>query len=170
MVNSEEALVPRDPENGHHLVACHCGRLRAELLTAIEDQELKEDNCSSCVRVSADAKGFALIQQTAYIGAYQSKDQVRIQGLEHGFEYRSGRKFAGTVHCQRCGVHVFSNVHGPPTSVFDRLLPERKEAAMKVYHANMRLQPLNVRAMEGVDLSSLTIKRTDEGTAGYRLD
>jgi hypothetical protein len=67
-------------------------------------------------------------------------------------------------------MHVFSNVHGPPISVFDGLPPERKEKALKVYHQNMRLQPLNARAMEGVDLSSLEIKRTDCGTDGYELD
>ena len=74
------------------------------------------------------------------------------------------------MHCKSCGVHVFSNMYGPPISVFDRLPPERKENALKVYHENMRLQPLNARAMEGVDLSVLKIRRTDEGTEGYQLD
>ena len=65
---------------------------------------------------------------------------------------------------------MFSNVYGPPISVFDRLPPERKENALKAYHENMRLQPLNVRAVEGVDLSVLDVQRTDEGTEGYQLD
>jgi hypothetical protein len=46
-VSEHESKTP-----ARHLFACHCGRVRAELLTPIEDQELKEDNCSSCVRVS----------------------------------------------------------------------------------------------------------------------
>jgi hypothetical protein len=74
------------------------------------------------------------------------------------------------VYCKTCGVHVFSNIYGPPINIFDRLPPERKENALKVYRKNIQLQPLNVRAMERVDLSSLEINRTDEGTKGYELD
>lgn len=35
-----------------HIFACHCGKVQAEMLTPIQGQEVKEDNCSSCVRVS----------------------------------------------------------------------------------------------------------------------
>lgn len=31
--------------------SCHCGHVRAALLGALENEELKEDNCSKCVRV-----------------------------------------------------------------------------------------------------------------------
>ena len=65
---------------------------------------------------------------------------------------------------------MFTNIYGPPISIFDRLPPERKEVALQTYHKNMQLQPLNVRAMEGVELFSLVIARTDEGTDGYVLD
>jgi hypothetical protein len=61
-------------------------------------------------------------------------------------------------------------VNGPPISAFDKLPPEKKENALKVYDKNMQLLPLNVRAMEEVDLSSLEINRTDEGTTGYELE
>jgi hypothetical protein len=54
--------------------------------------------------------------------------------------------------------------------MFDTLPPERKETALKLYHRNMQLQPLNVRAMEGVNLSILEINRSDLGTVGYELD
>lgn len=95
---------------------------------------------------------------------------MRIHGREHGFEYLSGRKFAGSVACRTCGVSIFSNIYGPPISVFDKLPPERKEIVLAIYHKNMEMVPLNVRAMEGVDLDSLQIDRTDEGTEGYELD
>ena len=108
--------------------------------------------------------------QIGYIGVYPIKDQVKIYGREHGFEYLTGRKFGGVVFCETCGVHVFTNIYGPPISIFDKLPPERKERALEVYHKNMQLQPLNIRAMEGVELSSLNIKRNDEGTEGYALD
>ena len=32
------------------------------------------------------------------------------------------------------------------------------------------MQPVNVRALEGVDLKKLKIVRSDEGTEGYVLD
>jgi len=53
--------------------------------------------------------------------------------------------------------------------VFDSLPPERKERVMAVYWKNMALQPLNVRALDDVDLEFLKVERTDEGTEGYTL-
>jgi hypothetical protein len=73
------------------------------------------------------------------------------------------------VHCKTCGVTVFSNVYGPPVSVFDRLPAETKEKALEVYRKNMALQPLNVRALDDVDLAALQIEKSDEGTEGYVL-
>jgi hypothetical protein len=99
---------------------------------------------------------------------------VRIHGREHTFEYIWGRKLLGAAHCASCGVHVFNNVYGPPLSVFDSLLPDRKEMALGRYWKNMDLQPLNLRAMEGLrleeDVSIMgRIVRADEGTEGYVL-
>lgn len=73
------------------------------------------------------------------------------------------------THCKRCGVHVFTDIWGPPITVFDKLPPERKAHALEVYHKNISLLPLNVRAIEGFLLLSeiLAIKRSDEGTEGY---
>lgn len=73
------------------------------------------------------------------------------------------------VHCKTCGVQIFTNLYGPPITVFDKLPPERKAYALEVYHKNMSLQPLNLRAMEAFQQLSETIKikRTDEGTEGY---
>lgn len=65
---------------------------------------------------------------------------------------------------------MFTNVYGPPLSVFDKVPLERREYVMSVYRENMNMQPLNVRALNAVDLGSLQIKRTDEGTEGYTLD
>ncbi|KAL6856796.1 hypothetical protein J3F83DRAFT_751856 [Trichoderma novae-zelandiae] len=144
---------------GNALFSCHCGDVRAALLRPLKDEELKEDNCSKCVRM-------------AYIGTYPTKNNVRIYGRDRVFEYLTGGKFTGSTFCKTCGVHVFSNVYGPPISVFDKLLPERKEKALAVYHKNMAMQPLNVRAIEGINLDSLRplIKREDEGTEGYALN
>ncbi|KAK4443385.1 hypothetical protein QBC34DRAFT_488382 [Podospora aff. communis PSN243] len=156
----EKKVEPLDVESGavaaiHH-GSCRCGKVRVELLVDIAELEVKEDNCSSCVR-------------NAYIGIYPTKDQVRIHGRENTFEYLYGRKFNGAVHCKTCGALVFNNVYGPPISVFDSLPPERKEVVLAIYWKNMAMQPLNVRTLDNVDIQLLEVKRTDEGTEGYAL-
>lgn len=35
----------------NHLFSCHCGDVRAKFVGSVEAEELKEDNCSKCVRV-----------------------------------------------------------------------------------------------------------------------
>lgn len=67
-------------------------------------------------------------------------------------------------------VSVFGSIYGPDPSVFDKLAPERRAVVLEVYHKNMALQPVNVRTIEGLDLSSITVERSDEGTEGYVLD
>ncbi|EHK20763.1 uncharacterized protein TRIVIDRAFT_223731 [Trichoderma virens Gv29-8] len=108
----------------------------------------------------------------AYIGIYPNKENVRIYGRDRVFEYLTGGKFTGSTFCKTCGVHVFSNIYGPPISIFDKLPAERKERALSVYYKNMAMQPLNLRAIEDVKLDTLRplIKREDEGTDGYGLD
>lgn len=95
---------------------------------------------------------------------------MRIHGREHAVEYLHGRKYGSVSHCGTCGVSVFGTVYGPPLSVFDKVPPERLEHVMSVYHKNMNMSPLNVRAIEGLQLGSIQVNRSDEGTAGYELD
>ncbi|KAJ6437719.1 glutathione-dependent formaldehyde-activating enzyme [Purpureocillium lavendulum] len=147
-----------------HVFACHCGNVQAQLLVPLSELQVKEDNCSSCVR-------------NAYVGVYPTKDQVRTHGKEHGFEYfglgaeETGRKWGGVVHCSTCGVFVFNIIYGPPLSIFDKLPPERKARALEAYHRNVSLLPLNLRAVEGlhreVQLGSVGVERADEGTEDY---
>ncbi|KAI0481284.1 Mss4-like protein [Xylariaceae sp. FL0804] len=155
MINSQAESSPSSASE--QTFSCHCGKVWAELLVPLSSQQIKEDNCSSCARIG-------------YIGTYPGKDQVRIHGAEHTFEYLYGRKYTGASYCKTCGVHVFGIVHGPPLSVFDSVPVDRREAVMSVYRKNMNVQPLNVRSMNGVDLNLLNITRVDEGTEGYRLD
>jgi hypothetical protein len=50
--NSERTIKPISDGSPAQLTAsCHCGKVQAELLVPITDLEIKEDNCSSCVRV-----------------------------------------------------------------------------------------------------------------------
>ncbi|KAK0738863.1 hypothetical protein B0T18DRAFT_423004 [Schizothecium vesticola] len=160
-VRSLPSLLPSSVEGetappvAHH-GSCHCGKVRVELLVDIGTLEIKEDNCSSCVR-------------NAYIGIYPTKSQVRIHGGDNTFEYLYGRKYNGAAHCRTCGVLVFNNVYGPPVSVFDRLPPERKEKVLATYWKNLAMRPLNVRALDDVDVGALKVQREDEGTEGYAL-
>lgn len=78
-------------------------------------------------------------------------------------EYQYGRKFMGFPFCSTCGVHVYMVVYGPPQQVVDRLPEDKKEFVRK----NLDLQPVNVRVLNGVDLGTLDIKRSDNGTDGY---
>lgn len=95
---------------------------------------------------------------------------MTISGRANTFEYRYGQKFTGLAHCRICGVLVYKTVYGPPITVFDRLPAERRERALSVYFRNMELQPLNVRTLEGVNVDTLVLQRSDEGTEGYELD
>ncbi|KAM3451319.1 hypothetical protein NHJ6243_009617 [Beauveria neobassiana] len=142
---------------GQETASCYCGKVRAELLFPLSEQEMKEDNCSSCVR-------------TAYIGVYPTRDQVRILGRKDTFEYIHGKRYSGVSHCKDCGVYVFKNIYGPDPSVFDKLAPERRAVVLEIYHKNMALQPVNVRTIEGLDLKSIKVERSDSGTDGYVLD
>ncbi|KAI1109897.1 Mss4-like protein [Nemania sp. NC0429] len=139
------------------ICSCHCGKTHAELLIPLQGQELKEDNCSSCARIG-------------YIGVYPTNDEVILHGKENTSEYLYGRKYTGVAFCKTCGVHVFSVVHGPPLTILDTIPAGQHEHFMSVYRKSVNLQPLNIRSMEEVDLASLHITRTDEGTEGYALD
>ncbi len=101
------------------------------------------------------------------MGIYPTKDNVRVYGDEHTYEYVAGKKWGGSPFCATCGVNVYKNIYGPPQSVIDGVPPEKKERFMKVYNHNMSLKPLNTRALDNVDFSKLDIKRDNVGTEGY---
>lgn len=104
--------------------------------------------------------------QNAWVGIYLRPSEVKVTGAEHLTDYRFGRRFMGHPFCKTCGVHVVINVYGPPQHVIDRLPEDRKKMVAK----KLDLKPVNVRALDGVDLSLLKIERSDEGTHGYERD
>ena len=116
---------------------------------------------------TSDNKVFA---KNAYIGVQPTRDQVTISGRDNTFEYCYGQKYTGLAHCGTCGVLVYKTIYGPPITIFDRLPVERRERALAVYFRNMELQPLNVRTLEGTNIDSLLIQRSNDGTEGYELD
>ncbi|KAK3403426.1 hypothetical protein B0T20DRAFT_26240 [Sordaria brevicollis] len=146
--------------------SCFCRKVQVELLRHEQAWEVKEDNCSSCVR-------------DAYVGIYPTKEYVRIpeEAYNQTFEYRYNSKGNGIRHCSSCGVMVFMTVDGPPglEEMLGRLKeqnPERYEQMKKMVDANLSLQPLNLRTLEMVDWEEMYVRRvvrSDVGTAGYVL-
>jgi hypothetical protein len=77
-----------------HAGACHCGRVRIEVL-APRDLDLLECNCSMCARSAylhliVDAAGFRLLA-----------------GRDDLAEYRFGTGIAMHRFCRHCGVKTF---------------------------------------------------------------
>lgn len=91
---------------------------------------------------------------------------MAITGRENTTDYRYGQKFSGAPFCKTCGVHCFKNLYGPPQEVVDRLPESKREFVLR----QLRIQPVNLRVLEGVEWDKITVKREDEGTKGYILD
>lgn len=133
--------------------SCECGAVQLALRSKpLAEVEIKEDNCSICIRNGA-------------IGVYPHQSQVTIVGKDRTQEYQYGRKFNGAPFCKTCGVHCFGNLYGPPQSIVDRLPEAKKEFVRK----QLEIQPLNVRVLNEVDWEGLDIKWANEGTEGYAL-
>jgi hypothetical protein len=103
--------------------------------------------------------------QTGAILIYPDKSQVTTTGREKTTDYRFGRMFNGTPFCQTCGVLCFQNLYGPPKEVIDRLPEAKQEFVAK----QLRIQPLNIRVLDGVEWGLIKVKKEDEGTKGYTL-
>lgn len=84
--------------NVHNTGSCHCGKVRIQILVPLSELELKEDNCSSCVRVGScyfkSPSGFA-----RGIESDDMSDRMRTSGLIHKSPKSSstaGRKHLST--------------------------------------------------------------------------
>lgn len=131
--------------------SCQCGAVAFAVKTQpLPQVEIKEDNCSICVR-------------RAFIGIYPDRDQVSIIGKEETTTYAFGRKFNQSPFCKTCGIACYGVTVGPPQEVVDRL-PEEKKAFVERIR---RIQPLSVRALHGVEWDEIKIEKSDEGTEGY---
>ena len=77
-----------------HSGACHCGRVRIEVL-APADLELLECNCSMCSR-------------SAYLHLIVAADEFRLlSGADDLVEYSFGTGVAKHRFCRHCGVKTF---------------------------------------------------------------
>lgn len=131
--------------------SCQCGAVAFAVKTPpLSQVEIKEDNCSICVRRAA-------------ISIYPDRDQVSLFGEENTTMYAFGRKFNQNYFCTNCGVACYGLPVGPPKEVVDRL-PDDKKALVE---RTRRIRQLCVRAMNGVEWDEIKIGRSDEGTEGY---
>ncbi|KAF9881484.1 glutathione-dependent formaldehyde-activating gfa [Colletotrichum karsti] len=136
-----------------YIGSCDCRAVQIALRTKpLAEAEIKEDNCSICVR-------------NGFVGVYPHKFQVTILGKENTQEYQFGRKFNGSPFCKTCGVHCFGNLYGPPQAIIDRL-PEAKKDFVR---NQLEIQPLNIRVFDDIEWSELDINWSNEGTEGYVL-
>ncbi|KAI0134084.1 glutathione-dependent formaldehyde-activating enzyme [Xylariales sp. AK1849] len=134
--------------------SCTCGAISVGFKTKpLPEVQVKEDNCSLCVR-------------KAYIGVYPQKSQVTVTGTENTSVYAWGQKFGGNRFCKFCGVGIWGDLYGPPREV----VATWPEARQKMVERKLQLQPLNVRALEEVEWDRINIERSDEGTEGYVVD
>lgn len=104
-----------------HAGACHCGRVRIEVL-APRDLELLECNCSMCARSAylhliVDAAGFRLLE-----------------GGDDLAEYRFGTGIARHRFCRHCGVKPYYVPRSHPSgfSVNARCLDRSTIASMQM--------------------------------------
>lgn len=103
--------------------------------------------------------------QRAAISIYPDRDQVVLLGKENTTTYTFGRGFNQTPFCKTCGVACYGVPVGPPQAVVERLPADKQ----KFVDMQRRIQPLYVRAMDGVEWDEINIQRSDEGTSGYSV-
>lgn len=56
-------------------------------------------------------------------------------------------------------------LHGPPKTIVDNLPAEKK----KIVQEKLAIVPVRLSVLDGVVWSDCSIKRSDEGTAGYAI-
>ncbi|MCJ1457697.1 hypothetical protein MMC28_008066 [Mycoblastus sanguinarius] len=112
--------------------SCHCGKVTFEVTSKpLQDIEVTQCNCSICSRKISRS-------QNAYLWFYPPQSAVTIHGTEHLTRYYFGYKVAGHSFCSHCGVSLINQIQHP-----------------------VGLQPVNVRAFNGVDLRGLKLKKVD---------
>jgi hypothetical protein len=104
-----------------HSGACHCGRVRIEVL-APADLDLLECNCSMCAR-------------SAYLHLIVAADEFRLlSGADDLVEYSFGTGIAKHRFCKHCGVKAFyiPRSHPDGYSVNARCLDPSKITSMQI--------------------------------------
>lgn len=96
---------------------------------------------------------------------YPDRDQVILLGKDNTTTYAFGRKFNHAPFCKTCGVACYAVAIGPPQAAVDEMPENMRDFVEK----QRRIQPLYVRALNGVEWDDIKIERSDEGTDGYEV-
>ena len=86
--------------------------------------------------------------QNAYLWIYPPKANVTVHGVENLSCYRFNSGIAGHSFCSTCGVAVLNQFHDP-------------EGKLEKVGRVAGTLPVNLRTLNGVDLSVLKIKKVD---------
>ncbi|KAI0834379.1 Mss4-like protein [Hypoxylon sp. FL0890] len=133
---------------------CHCGAvtlaLKSKPIDSTYDANIILCDCSICT-------------QNAYFWIYPSKSQVTIVGASHFNYYSFGRGIWKKSFCRTCGVPIHNHIDDyTPEQIAE--LPEDKRQ-WTIDHLDW--SPINLRALDGVDLSERPIKRIEGSKLGY---
>ncbi|KAL6407092.1 glutathione-dependent formaldehyde-activating enzyme [Ilyonectria robusta] len=125
---------------------CHCGAVQVALATKPLDSTypdmIGECNCSICER-------------NAYVWVWPLRDQVILHGEPEDIgRYFFGSEVIGKTFCKKCGVQLTNE----PSILSDEAVAALPEARRQVYDMVKPKHPVNVRVLEGIDLSELKQK------------
>ncbi|CAG9956878.1 unnamed protein product [Clonostachys rosea f. rosea IK726] len=143
-------LPTKEVEDGKvYTGSCHCGNVRVCLRSKPLDHSFEspayECNCSTCIRHGGTT-------------IWPHKDQVVIQGSEHLSTYASGMlKAWEKAFCSQCGVFVVRRPLPIPDEVAVHIPAAAREWTVDAQH----LLPLNLKLLDGVDISQLKITHID---------
>ncbi|KAI1376993.1 Mss4-like protein [Hypoxylon crocopeplum] len=136
---------------------CHCGAvtiaLKSTPIDSTYDAPLVECNCSICNR-------------NGYLWIYPSKSQVSVVGTGSMGHYSFGRGIWRKTFCRTCGVPIHNHI--------DDYTPEQIAALPEHLRQwtteHLEWSPVNVRALDGVNLGELNVRRVDGWGAPGRLE
>ncbi|CAJ2512687.1 Uu.00g008060.m01.CDS01 [Anthostomella pinea] len=128
--------------------SCHCGAvtlaLKSQPLDETYEEKVIECNCSICSR-------------NAYCWVYPKKNQVTIDGAENLSYYAFGRGIGQKSFCKTCFVPIHNRFEFTDEQLAAMSQEDREWASR-----GMAMCPVNLRLLEGVDLSSLKVQKVTE--------
>ncbi|KAI8962974.1 Mss4-like protein [Daldinia sp. FL1419] len=134
-----------------HTGGCHCGAvtlaLKSKPIDSTYDGLIVECDCSICTR-------------NAYVWIYPNKPQVTVVGAERMGYYSFGGGVWRKSFCRTCGVPVHNRIEDYTPEQILQLPVEQQQWTRD----HLDWSPVNLRVMDGVNLSELKIKRIDGST------
>ncbi|KAH7186728.1 glutathione-dependent formaldehyde-activating enzyme [Fusarium oxysporum] len=140
--------------------SCHCGKATVAVKCNPIDETFDESpviicNCSVCER-------------GGYVWIYPDNEQVVLSGDDADIaEYLFGHRVVGKTFCQTCGVHLTNRFNADILKVNPNIAQGQQErqppdADKKKWRFRAsKKHPVNLRILEGVDLTKLKFRRIE---------